>query len=116
MTSTAPPLSPHSRDAALSEMASADLDILVVGAGVVGAGAALDAATRGLRVGLVEADDYGSGTSNRSTSSDDTNERVKETSGPFRIVSEYLGSLPPLASTRVPLCTSCRTWAGAFTG
>ena len=67
MTSTAPPLSPLSRDAALREMASANLDILVVGAGVVGAGAALDAATRGLRVGLVEASDYGSGTSSRSS-------------------------------------------------
>ncbi len=67
MTSTAPPLSPLSRDAALREMTAAGLDILVVGAGVVGAGAALDAATRGLRVGLVEASDFGSGTSSRSS-------------------------------------------------
>ena len=38
-----------------------------IGGGVVGAGAALDAATRGLRVGLVEARDFASGTSSRSS-------------------------------------------------
>jgi glycerol-3-phosphate dehydrogenase len=44
-----------------------ELDILVVGGGVTGAGAALDAATRGLRTGLVEARDFASGTSSRSS-------------------------------------------------
>jgi glycerol-3-phosphate dehydrogenase len=44
-----------------------ELDILVVGGGVVGAGAALDAATRGLSVGLVEANDWAAGTSSRSS-------------------------------------------------
>ncbi|XP_009760652.1 glycerol-3-phosphate dehydrogenase SDP6, mitochondrial isoform X2 [Nicotiana sylvestris] len=43
------------------------LDILVVGGGATGCGVALDAATRGLRVGLVERDDFSSGTSSRST-------------------------------------------------
>ena len=43
------------------------LDILVVGGGVVGAGAALDAAARGLRVGLIERNDLASGTSSRSS-------------------------------------------------
>ncbi|WP_375426319.1 glycerol-3-phosphate dehydrogenase/oxidase [uncultured Friedmanniella sp.] len=43
------------------------LDVLVVGGGVTGAGIALDAATRGLRVGIVEAQDWGSGTSSRSS-------------------------------------------------
>ena len=41
--------------------------MLVVGGGVVGAGVALDAVTRGLSVGLVEARDFGSGTSSRSS-------------------------------------------------
>ena len=41
--------------------------MLVVGGGVVGAGCALDAATRGLSVGLVEARDFASGTSSRSS-------------------------------------------------
>jgi glycerol-3-phosphate dehydrogenase len=44
-----------------------ELDLLIVGGGVVGAGAALDAATRGLRVGIVEARDWASGTSSRSS-------------------------------------------------
>src|SRR3954463_12083321 len=48
-------------------MAERELDILVVGAGVVGAGTALDAVTRGLSVGLVEARDWASGTSSRSS-------------------------------------------------
>lgn len=42
-------------------------DILVVGGGATGSGVALDAATRGLRVGLVEREDFSSGTSSRST-------------------------------------------------
>ncbi|EFJ11162.1 hypothetical protein SELMODRAFT_183439 [Selaginella moellendorffii] len=43
------------------------LDLLVVGGGATGCGVALDAAARGLRVGLVERDDFASGTSSRST-------------------------------------------------
>lgn len=43
------------------------LDILVIGGGATGSGVALDAATRGLRVGLVDRDDFSSGTSSRST-------------------------------------------------
>jgi glycerol-3-phosphate dehydrogenase len=42
-------------------------DVLVIGAGVTGAGAALDAASRGLSVALVEARDLASGTSSRSS-------------------------------------------------
>lgn len=60
-------LSPENRQAALDAMASTPLDILVIGGGVVGGGAALDAATRGLTVGLVEARDFASGTSSRSS-------------------------------------------------
>jgi glycerol-3-phosphate dehydrogenase len=43
------------------------LDVLVIGGGATGSGVALDAVTRGLRVGLVERDDFSSGTSSRST-------------------------------------------------
>jgi len=42
-------------------------DILVVGGGATGTGVALDAATRGLSVALVERDDFAAGTSSRST-------------------------------------------------
>ncbi len=61
------PLSPEQRQQALDDMAADELDVLVIGGGVVGAGAALDAVTRGLRVGLVEARDFASGTSSRSS-------------------------------------------------
>ncbi|MDR7583392.1 MAG: glycerol-3-phosphate dehydrogenase/oxidase [Armatimonadota bacterium] len=43
------------------------VDVLVVGGGITGAGVALDAASRGYRVGLVERRDFASGTSSRST-------------------------------------------------
>ncbi|KQO39883.1 glycerol-3-phosphate dehydrogenase/oxidase [Aeromicrobium sp. Leaf245] len=61
------PLSPHTRQTALDAMEQQPLDVLVIGGGVVGAGSALDAATRGLSVGLVEARDFASGTSSRSS-------------------------------------------------
>src|SRR4030088_1654410 len=60
-------LSPQAREAALAAMGATELGILVVGGGVVGSGAALDAVTRGLRVGLIEARDFASGTSSRSS-------------------------------------------------
>ncbi|KAH1139279.1 hypothetical protein GYH30_028634 [Glycine max] len=43
------------------------LDVLVIGGGATGSGATLDAVTRGLRVGLVEREDFAAGTSSRST-------------------------------------------------
>jgi glycerol-3-phosphate dehydrogenase len=51
----------------LAELTRTEHQVLVIGGGVVGAGVALDAATRGLSVGLVEARDFGSGTSSRSS-------------------------------------------------
>ena len=61
-------LSPQARQSALDELASgAELDVLVIGGGVVGSGCALDAVTRGLTTGLVEARDFASGTSSRSS-------------------------------------------------
>ncbi|MEU3556010.1 glycerol-3-phosphate dehydrogenase/oxidase [Streptomyces fragilis] len=60
-------LGPEQRDGSLAALAERELDVLVVGGGVVGAGTALDAATRGLVTGLVEARDWASGTSSRSS-------------------------------------------------
>jgi glycerol-3-phosphate dehydrogenase len=60
-------LGPAERRAALAAMASGSFDVVIVGGGVVGAGAALDAATRGLSVALLEARDWASGTSSRSS-------------------------------------------------
>jgi glycerol-3-phosphate dehydrogenase len=50
----------------LARLARTEYDVLVIGGGVTGAGAALDAATRGLAVALVEMRDYAAGTSSRS--------------------------------------------------
>lgn len=61
-------LSPQARSEAIDAMADGrELDVLVIGGGVVGTGSALDAATRGLTTGLLEARDYASGTSSRSS-------------------------------------------------
>lgn len=67
VSSAAPTLGPDDRARALERLANEELDVLIIGGGVVGAGAALDAVTRGLTVGLIEARDYASGTSSRST-------------------------------------------------
>lgn len=50
-----------------SESGSDTYDILVIGGGATGSGIALDAATRGLKVALIERDDFSSGTSSKST-------------------------------------------------
>jgi glycerol-3-phosphate dehydrogenase len=55
------------RRRALERLAGETFDVLVVGGGVTGCGAALDAATRGLSVALVEKRDFASGTSSRSS-------------------------------------------------
>ena len=64
-------LSPNFREQALETLkkTSADdpLDVFIVGGGVTGAGSAFDAATRGLKVGVVDAKDWASGTSSRSS-------------------------------------------------
>jgi glycerol-3-phosphate dehydrogenase len=55
------------RDRALATLGETAFDLLVVGGGIVGCGVARDAAMRGLRVALVEQDDFASGTSSRSS-------------------------------------------------
>jgi glycerol-3-phosphate dehydrogenase len=60
-------LSPSGRREAIARMAENELDVLVVGGGVVGAGSALDAVTRGLTTAIVESRDWASGTSSRSS-------------------------------------------------
>ncbi|OZM75056.1 glycerol-3-phosphate dehydrogenase [Amycolatopsis antarctica] len=60
-------MGPARREDAWQRLGGQTFDLLVIGGGVVGAGVALDAATRGLRVALVEARDLASGTSSRSS-------------------------------------------------
>lgn len=61
------PFSVFERLSHLEKMSDQTLDLLVIGGGITGAGIALDAASRGLSVGLVEKQDFGAGTSSRST-------------------------------------------------
>ena len=61
------PLGPEQRAQAWAELVKGEFEVLVVGGGVTGAGVALDATTRGLRTALVEARDFASGTSSRSS-------------------------------------------------
>ncbi|MFD1861275.1 glycerol-3-phosphate dehydrogenase/oxidase [Aeromicrobium camelliae] len=83
-------LSPQYRTDAIAAMAAEPVDILVIGGGVVGAGAALDAATRGMSVALVEARDFASGTSSRSSKLIHGGLRYLEMLD-FRLVAEALG-------------------------
>lgn len=55
------------RDPALRRLADDSFDVVVIGGGITGAGCALDAASRGLRTALVEAGDFASGTSSKSS-------------------------------------------------
>jgi glycerol-3-phosphate dehydrogenase len=64
---TAARLSPERRVADLARLRRERFDVLIVGGGVTGAGAAVDAASRGLSVALIEAADLASGTSSRSS-------------------------------------------------
>jgi glycerol-3-phosphate dehydrogenase len=56
-----------SRSSLLARLRAEEFDLLIVGGGITGSGVARDAALRGLRVALVEADDFASGTSSRSS-------------------------------------------------
>ncbi len=64
---TAGALSPGTRAEAVSRLEQEQLDVLVVGGGITGVGIALDAVSRGLSVGLIEARDLAAGTSSRSS-------------------------------------------------
>ena len=55
------------RENTINELKSSVFDLLVVGGGITGAGIALDAASRGMKVALVEKNDFASGTSSKST-------------------------------------------------
>jgi glycerol-3-phosphate dehydrogenase len=86
----AQPFSAATRAANWEGLEDEDLDLLIVGAGITGCGIALDAAGRGLRVGLVDAGDLGSGTSSRSSRLIHGGLRYLE-SLDFRLVFEALG-------------------------
>ena len=86
---------------ALRKLASEPLDVLVIGGGVTGTGAALDAASRGLRVGLVEARDLAAGTSSRSSKLVHGGLRYLEQRD-FKLVKEALRERDLLVSKLAP--------------
>lgn len=57
----------QTRSALITQLQTEPLDLLIIGGGITGAGIALDAASRGLKCGLVERHDFAFGTSSRST-------------------------------------------------
>lgn len=65
--STPAPVSNPDRDRQLSDLEAREFDCLVIGGGITGAGLAREAARRGLSVALLEAEDFASGTSGRSS-------------------------------------------------
>lgn len=94
-------LSPHQHQAAWRRLGEERFDVLVVGGGVTGCGVALDAATRGLRVALVEQDDVASGTSSRSSKMIHGGLRYLE-QGDVGLVREALGERRRLLTTLCP--------------
>jgi len=65
VTVTTTPLA--AREAALGRLADENWDVLIIGGGIVGSGALLDATSRGLKAALIEQDDLAVGTSSRSS-------------------------------------------------
>ena len=58
---------PKSRSEIINDLKNTNFDILIIGGGSTGMGCAIEAATRGISIGLIEAHDFGSGTSSKST-------------------------------------------------
>lgn len=67
LTHTDPAKPPPTRESLLHSLKNDSFDVLIIGGGATGVGCALDATTRGLKVALVEAGDFASGTSSKST-------------------------------------------------
>jgi glycerol-3-phosphate dehydrogenase len=101
MSSSKSALNPQQRETALSALATAQFDVLVIGGGVTGAGIALDAASRGLRVALVEANDLASGTSSRSSKLIHGGLRYLEQYD-FKLVREALQERELMVTTQAP--------------
>ena len=55
------------RENSTKELQATEFDLLIIGGGITGAGIALDAASRGMKVALIEKNDFASGTSSKST-------------------------------------------------
>ncbi len=94
-------LDPQQHRDALKALATEKFDVLVLGGGITGVGAALDAASRGLRVALVEPHDLASGTSSRSSKLIHGGLRYLEQYD-FRLVREALQEREALITSLAP--------------
>ena len=94
-------LDARERDSVIHALATGPLDVLIIGGGITGAGTALDAASRGLRVGLVESRDLAAGTSSRSSKLIHGGLRYLE-QGDFKLVKEALRERDLLVSRLAP--------------
>lgn len=94
-------LNPDQHRAALEALSTEKFDVLVIGGGVTGVGAALDAAARGLRVALIEAHDLASGTSSRSSKLIHGGLRYLEQYD-FRLVREALQERESMVTSLAP--------------
>ena len=94
-------LGPDQRDSAITQLGTEQFDILVIGGGVNGVGAALDAAARGLKVALIESQDIAAGTSSRSSKLIHGGLRYLEQYD-FKLVREALHERELMVSTLCP--------------
>ena len=94
-------LNPEQRQSAIADLGSENFDVLVIGGGVTGVGAALDAASRGLKVALIESQDIAAGTSSHSSKLIHGGLRYLEQYD-FRLVREALHERELLVSTLCP--------------
>lgn len=94
-------LNPEQRHNAIANLGSQSFDVLVIGGGVTGVGAALDAASRGLKVALIESQDLAAGTSSRSSKLIHGGLRYLEQYD-FKLVREALHEREILVSTLCP--------------
>lgn len=101
MTLLSSALNPQQRSSDIESLKSEEFDILVIGGGVTGAGIALDAASRGLSVALVEAADLASGTSSRSSKLIHGGLRYLEQYD-FRLVKEALREREMMVTSLAP--------------
>ena len=85
----------------MNSLASQEFDVLVIGGGINGVGIALDAASRGLSVALVESSDFASGTSSKSSKLIHGGLRYLEQYD-FKLVREALNERELMVSTLSP--------------
>jgi len=94
-------LNSATRSSAIKDLGESEFDVLVIGGGINGVGIALDAASRGLSVALVESGDFASGTSSRSSKLIHGGLRYLEQYD-FRLVREALHERELMVTTLSP--------------